>query len=40
MGLDYYLGSTVSLSFDGYYSGNGLGKFSGYGVGLDLQIDF
>ena len=40
LGLDYYLGSSVSLSFDGYYSGIGLGKFSGYGVGLDLQIDF
>ena len=40
LGLDYYLGSTFSLSFDGYYSGIGLGKFSSYGIGLDLQIDF
>ena len=40
LGLDYYLGSSISLSFDGYYSGIGLGRFSGYGVGLDLQIDF
>ena len=40
LGLDYYLDSNVSLSFDGYYSGIGQGRFTSYGVGLDLQIDF
>ena len=40
LGQDQYLGSNVSLSFDGYYSGIGLGRFSSYGVGPDLLIDF
>ena len=40
LGLDYYLGPNVSLSFDGYYSGIGQREYSNYGAGLDLQIDF